>query len=88
MRTFLQQRLAEKEMGSRLDSELRKSSRAGSFRVRIRMRVRRDRVSGLELAQHYHSAGAFVLVQKSSAQPLHRDRAAKLCLWSTRRRET
>jgi hypothetical protein len=69
MRTFLQQRLAEKEMGSRLDSELRKSSRAGSFRVRIRMRVRRDRVSGLELAQHYHSAGAFVLVQNHQLNP-------------------
>ena len=27
------------------------------------MRVRRDRVSGLELAQHHHSAAAFVLVQ-------------------------
>jgi hypothetical protein len=31
--------------------------------VRIRMRVRRDRVSGLELAQHHDSAGALVLVQ-------------------------
>ena len=43
-----------------------------SLFVRIRMRVRRNRVSGLELAQHDDSAGALVLVQDHQLNPFIR----------------
>ncbi len=40
--------------------------------VRVWMRVRRNRVSGLELAQHDDSAGALVLVQDHQLNPFIR----------------